>query len=107
MEEGEGGPTGGQRLVPAAEFRSEGGEDGMVSSAPLLSSQSEKSHMQTVQATSGTLVYLSALLSWAPSSYKSACLGERCSNHHPPLFLPPQFHPYPSKANPQVCLPYF
>ena len=83
LEEGEGGLTGGQRLVPAVEFRSEGGEDGMVSSAPLLSSQSEKSHMQTVQATSGALVYLSALLSRAPSSYKSACLGERCSNLHP------------------------
>lgn len=96
--------TWGEELVPAVEFRSEGGEDGMGRLCSPFIFPVRESHMQTGQTTSGTLVYLSALLSQAPRSYKSPCLYESCSKTPP---LPPQFHPYPSKANPQACPPYF
>lgn len=63
--------TWGDTLAPAVEFLSEGGEDGIGRLCYPFIFAVRESHMQTEQATSGTLVYLSALLSEAHRSYKS------------------------------------
>lgn len=71
--------TWGEVLVPAVESRSEGGEDGASRLCSPFIFPVRESHMQTEQATSATLVYLSALLSQALRGYKSPCLCEPCS----------------------------
>lgn len=93
--------TWGGGLVPAVEFRSEGGEDGMGRLYCPFIFPVRESHTQTEQATSGTLVYLSALLSQAPRSYKSPCLCEPCSNPPPCLhsFIHIHLRPIPRSAH--------
>lgn len=77
-------------LLPAVEFRSGGGEDGMAGSAPLLSSQSEN---HTCRQTRSHLEL--------SSTYLHCSLRVPEAINHPVCVKPAtQFHPYLSKANP-------
>lgn len=70
-------------LVPAVEFRLEGGEDGTGQlCSPFIFTVGEL-NMQTELDTSGTFVYLSALLFQAPKSHKSTSSCEPCINPTP------------------------
>lgn len=63
----------------AVEFLLEDEEDGMDRLCSPFILPEKESHMQTEQATSGTLVYISIPLSQDPRSHKSPCLHEPCS----------------------------
>lgn len=81
--------TWGGGLVPAVEFRSEGGEDGMVGSAPLLSSQSENHTCRQ------TRPHLEPSSTYLHRSHRvpEAINHPVCVNSAPNAPLPPQFHP--------------
>lgn len=87
----------GGGLVPAVKFWSEGGEDGMVGSIPLLSSQSENHTCRP------TRPHLEPSSTYPPCSLR---LPEAI-NHTVCVKPATQFHPFPSKAIPQVYTPFF